>query len=131
MAFAPITMNLQEELTDQLEIATWKEFTIGGVHITIDECTVVSWIIMIVMTIIAILLTRNLKVEGEISKRQALLELCYEKAEAFFKEIMGPKVQKYIPYYRRFKHYRAFRYEAADKKYAGRCCVGSNDNCTC
>ena len=38
MAFAPITMNLQEELTDQLEIATWKEFTIGGVHITIDEC---------------------------------------------------------------------------------------------
>ncbi|MFR5371403.1 MAG: F0F1 ATP synthase subunit A, partial [Eubacterium sp.] len=98
MAFAPITMNLQEELTDQLEIATWKEFTIGGVHITIDECTVVSWIIMIVMTIIAILLTRNLKVEGEISKRQALLELCYEKAEAFFKEIMGPNVQKYIPY---------------------------------
>lgn len=98
MAFAPITMNLQEELTDQLEIATWKDFTIGGVHITIDECTVVSWIIMIVMTIIAILLTRNLKVEGEISKRQALLELCYEKAEAFFKEIMGPKVQKYIPY---------------------------------
>ena len=99
MAFAPITMNLQEELTDQLEIATWKDFTIGGVHITIDECTVVSWIIMIVMTIIAI------------------------KIHSVFDERSN--------FYRRFKHYRAFRYEAADKKYAGRCCVGSNDNCTC
>ncbi len=93
-------MDLQEELTKQLEIATWKDlgFKIFGIEVTIDECTVVSWIIMAVMTVVAILLTRNLKVQGKISKRQALLELCYEKAEGFFKEIMGPKVEKYIPY---------------------------------
>ena len=36
-----------------------------------DEATVVSWIIIAVMTVLAIILTRNLKVTGEISKRQA------------------------------------------------------------
>lgn len=100
VTFAPITMklDLKEELTDQLNINEVFSFNIGKVHFTVDECTVASWIIMIAMTIIAILLTRNLKVEGKISKRQALLEMCYEKAENFFKETMGPKVQKYIPY---------------------------------
>ena len=58
----------------------------------------VSWIIMAVLTLLAVILTRNLKVTGEISKRQALLELAYEKAEAFFKDIMGPKVEKFIPW---------------------------------
>jgi F-type H+-transporting ATPase subunit a len=100
MSFAPIAMkvDLQEELTEQLNIDEVFSFKIGSATITFDECTVVSWIIIAVLTIIAILLTRNLKVEGEISKRQALLELVYEKAESFFKGIMGPKVEKYIPW---------------------------------
>mgnify|MGYP006059557507 CR=1 FL=1 len=55
-------------------------------------------IIIGVMTIVAIFLTRNLKVTGKISKRQMILEMCYEKAEAFFKTTMGPKVEKYIPW---------------------------------
>ena len=58
----------------------------------------VSWIIMAVLTLLAVILTRNLKVTGEISKRQALLELAYEQAETFFKDIMGPKVEKFIPW---------------------------------
>lgn len=100
MAFAPIMMkvNLQEELTEQLNIEEVFGFDIGGVHVGFDESTVVSWIIIAVLTVLAILLTRNLKVEGKISKRQALLELCYEKAVGFFKGLMGPKVEKYIPW---------------------------------
>lgn len=100
MAFAPITVkvNLQEELTEQLNIEEVFGFDIGGVHIGFDESTVVSWIIIAAMTIIAVLLTRGLKVEGEISRRQALLELCYEKAVGFFKGLMGPKVERFIPW---------------------------------
>lgn len=100
MALAPLAMkvNLQEELTEQLNIEEVFSFKIGGVTIGFDESTVVSWIIIAALTLIAFLLTRNLKVEGEISKRQALLELVYTKAEEFFKGIMGPKVEKFIPW---------------------------------
>lgn len=100
MTMAPIAMSvdLQEELQKQLNIDEVFGFDVKGVHIGFDESTVVSWIIIGVMTIVAIFLTRNLKVTGKISKRQLILEMCYEKAEAFFKTTMGPKVEKYIPW---------------------------------
>lgn len=100
MIFSPITMklDLQKELTEALNINEVFSFKIGGYTVSIDETTVVSWIIIAVMTVVALLLTRNLKVEGEISRRQALLELCYEKAEGFFKGLMGEKVQGFIPW---------------------------------
>ena len=100
MAIAPINMgvNLQEELQNQLNIDEVFGFDVAGVHIGFDESTVVSWIIIAVMTVLAIILTRGFKIEGEISKRQLLLEMCYEKAESFFKTIMSEKVEKYIPW---------------------------------
>ncbi len=91
-------LDLQHELTEQLNIEEVFSFNIGGVKIGFDETTVVSWIIMAVLTVLAIILTRNLKVTGKISKRQQILELCYEKAEGFFKGIMGEKVEKHIPW---------------------------------
>lgn len=45
-----------------------------------------------------IILTRNLKVEGEISKRQQLLEVCMEKMTNFFKGILGEEGVKYMPW---------------------------------
>ena len=100
MAVAPVLMklDLQKELTEALEINEVFSFNIGSFKVSVDESTVVSWIIIAVMTLIAILLTRNLKVQGEITKRQAFLELCYEKSENFFKGLMGEKVQKFIPW---------------------------------
>ena len=100
MDLCPVLMklDLQKELSEQLEIEEVFSFNIGSLKIGIDETTVVSWIIIAVLTVIAILLTRNLKVDGQISKRQMLLELCYEKMENFFKGIMGEKVEKYIPW---------------------------------
>lgn len=91
-------LDLQEELTEQLEINEVFSFNIGNVKIGFDETTVVSWIIIAVFTILAIILTRNFKVSGEISKRQLLLEMLYEKAEGFFKGIMGEKVERFIPW---------------------------------
>lgn len=100
MTTAPITMSvdIQKELQEQLNIEEVFGFDAGSFHIGFDEGTVVSWIIIAVMAVVAFLLTRNLKVQGNISKRQLLLEMAYEKAEAFFKTIMGPKVEKYIPW---------------------------------
>lgn len=91
-------LDLQKELTEQLEIEEVFSFNIGNVKVGFDEATVVSWIIIAVLTVLAIILTRNLKVTGEISKRQAILEMLYEKAEDFFKGIMGEKVEKFIPW---------------------------------
>jgi len=91
-------LDLQKELTEALEINEVFSFKIGSFTVSIDESTVVSWIIIAAMTLIAILLTRNLKVEGEISRRQAFLELCYEKSVGFFEGLMGEKVRKFIPW---------------------------------
>ena len=93
-----IRLNLAEELNEQLNIAEVFSFKIGNVKIGFDEATVVSWIIIVALAIISILLTRNLKVTGKLSKRQLLLELAYTKGEEFFKGLMGEKVYKYIPW---------------------------------
>lgn len=96
----PIMMkiDLQEELTKELNIEEVFGFDIGSFHIGFDETTVVSWIIIAVLTVLAIILTSNLKVYGEISKRQQLLELVYEKAYGFFKGLVGEKGEFVIPW---------------------------------
>lgn len=96
----PIMMkvDLQEELTKELNIEEVFGFDVGSFHLGFDETTVVSWIIIAVLTIAAILLTRNFKVSGEISKRQQIVELVYEKAYGFFKGIVGEKGAFLIPW---------------------------------
>lgn len=100
MTFFPIALkvDLAKALTDELNIEEVFGFDIHGVHIGFDESTVVSWIIMVSLSLIFFFLTRNLKVEGKISKRQLLLELVYTKANAFFEGLMGPKVRNFIPW---------------------------------
>ena len=91
-------LDLQQELTEQLDIHEVFGFDIGGFHVGIDEGTVVSWVIMAVVVILSVILTRNLKVTGTLSKRQLLLETVYEKATGFFKDIVGEKGERYIPW---------------------------------
>ena len=96
MPLFPITMDIREELIDQLEIKD--VFTIPFINVSIDEATVVSWIIMAVITVLAILLTRNLKVSGEIGKRQQILEICMEKMIGFFDKILGENGREFMPW---------------------------------
>ena len=91
-------LDFQQELTEQLDIHEVFGFDIGGFHVGIDEGTVVSWVIMAVVVILSVILTRNLKVTGTLSKRQLLLETVYEKATGFFKDIVGEKGERYIPW---------------------------------
>ncbi len=96
MEMLPVNMDLKEELLEQLEIQT--VFTVPGTNISVDETTVVSWIIMAALTVLAIILTRNLKVSGEISKRQQMLEVCMDKMMNFFNGVLGEKGAKYAPW---------------------------------
>lgn len=91
-------LDLQKELTEQLEIDEVFGFDVGSFHIGIDEGTVVSWIIMAALVVISIILTRNLKVTGKLSKRQLLLETVYEKSVGFFEGIVGEEGKRYIPW---------------------------------
>ena len=62
------------ELIKELEVETVFSFKIAGYKIDVAESVVVTWIIMAVLILAAIILTRNLKVHN-ISKRQALIKL--------------------------------------------------------
>ena len=100
MTISPIAakLDLGAELAKELSIEEAFSFKVAGHTISVDEGTVVSWAIILVMTVLALILTRNLKVEGEISRRQAILELVYEKGEDFFKNLMTPKTYYFIPW---------------------------------
>lgn len=90
------TGNLTETLMEELNCET--VFTIpvfGG--ISVNESTVVTWIIMAALVIISILLTRNLKVENP-GKIQLLLESAITWAYNFFEDIFGKENRRYIPY---------------------------------
>ena len=80
------------------ELNTETVFSLFGGKLKIDEGTVVSWIIMAVFPIAGILLTRGLKVEGKLSKRQLFIEMCVDKMRTFFHNVMGPDGDRYIPW---------------------------------
>lgn len=89
-------MNIADKLVEELNTET--VFSLFGGKVTFDEGTVISWIIMAVFLIVGILLTRGLKVQGEISKRQLFLEMCVEKMHSFFHKNMGEDGDRYIPW---------------------------------
>lgn len=63
----------------------------------ISETLVVSWIVMLVITLLCIFLTRNLKVDN-ISKRQAFAEMLVEAADNFVIGNMGEKFAYLVPF---------------------------------
>lgn len=68
---------------------------LGGVPIS--ESTVVTWIIMVVITLLCIILARNLSVENP-SRKQLVLEICITKLHDFIYDIVGHHGKRYIPY---------------------------------
>ncbi len=65
--------------------------------IQISETIINSWIVMLVITLVCIWLTRDLKVEN-ISKRQAVAEMLVEAAKNFVVGNMGEKFAYMIPF---------------------------------
>ncbi len=68
---------------------------LGGIPIT--ATLVVTWAIMLILTLLSIWLTRNLKVKN-VSKRQAVAEFLVGTAEKFVNNNMGPAFAHYVPF---------------------------------
>lgn len=86
---------LKQELTAQLENPV--AFTIPIFDgIPVAQSVVTSWIIIAVLTLAAILLTRNLKpVPG---RRQLVLEMFVGLINNFCREIIGPEWRRFAPW---------------------------------
>jgi len=89
-----------DEIASKLleELSCDTVFTIplfGGIAVL--ESTVVTWIIMAAMTILAILLVRGLRVDHP-DKKQLMLEVAAGWVENFFGNIMCRKGRRYIPF---------------------------------
>lgn len=68
---------------------------LGG--IPVGESVVVTWIIMVALTILSIVLVRNLKVENP-GRKQLALEAFIGFLNDFFTDILGEEGKRYIPY---------------------------------
>lgn len=71
-------------------------FEWGFVRIT--ATLVFTWITMLVLALGSYLITRNLKVEGEISKGQNILEALIETIRSQIKQISQQEPGKYLPF---------------------------------
>lgn len=70
---------------------------VGGLRLEIAESVVITWVIMAVILLLAIFLTRNLKVR-DISKRQLVLETIVTKLENFVTDMVGEEGKVFVPY---------------------------------
>lgn len=68
---------------------------LGGIDVA--ESVVVSWIIMALLTGLACLLTRNLKVENP-KKGQVMLETAVSALHNLVSEMVGEEGRRYVPY---------------------------------
>lgn len=68
---------------------------LGGIPIT--ATLVVTWVIMVLLTLFCVFLTRDLKVK-DVSKRQAVAEFLVKTAENFVNNNMGPAFSRYVPF---------------------------------
>ncbi len=100
MFVSPVSLDAKEELKEAINIMDEGVFSfrIAGTEFTVNEATVVSWIIMAVLILLSFILTRNLKVDGKISRRQQLLEYCIGGMRNFFRGIMGNGCDEFIPW---------------------------------
>ena len=66
-------------------------------RIPITETLVISWVVMLLITLLCIWLTRGLRVEN-ISKKQAFAEMLVETADNFVIGNMGEKFAYFVPF---------------------------------
>ena len=85
-----------ESLLEELNCETVFTIPIFG-GIPISEAIVVTWIIMGVLTLLAIIFVRNLRVENP-GKKQIVLETAIGGMYHFFEDSMGSHGKRYIPY---------------------------------
>ncbi len=66
--------------------------------VRITATLVFTWIVMIVLAVVSYIVTRNLKIEGEVSKGQNVLEALVETINSQIKQISQQEPGKYLPF---------------------------------
>lgn len=87
-----LASNLLEELNCETAFVIP---VLGGIEIA--ESTVITWVIMAVLVLLAIILTRNLQVD-HITKRQAAVEAAVTWLNHFVEDMIGDGAKEYVPY---------------------------------
>lgn len=88
--------DLAKDLMEELNCETVFTIPIFG-GIDVSESVVVTWIIMAVLVLVAIILTRNMRID-HISKRQAFAEMIVTKLTGMVEGMIGPNGKAYVPY---------------------------------
>jgi len=88
---------LAEELLTELNCETVFTFHLGSIDIPIAESTVITWVIMVIVLLLSLFLTSNLKVHN-ISKKQLFTETIVIKLEHFIADMIGEEGKTYVPY---------------------------------
>jgi F-type H+-transporting ATPase subunit a len=88
--------NLAANLLEELNCETVFTIPIFG-GIAVAESTVITWLIMAVLVLVAFILTRNLKV-NQISRRQAAAEWIVTWMNGFVEGMTGEEGRQYVPY---------------------------------
>ena len=90
------TDKLSSQILEELNVDTvFKIPLFGGLEIT--ESVVITWVIMAFMTVLAIWLTWDMKVNN-ISKKQAAAEAIVKWLQDFVTDIVGPRGKPYVEY---------------------------------
>ncbi|NTW72360.1 MAG: F0F1 ATP synthase subunit A [Eubacteriaceae bacterium] len=89
-------MNLSEELTIAMSPHGLFGFKIFGMEIFVTDTIFLMWIIMAIMIILAMLLTRNLKLVPD--GKQNAAEAFVEFMQKFSKDNMGHHSKHFVPY---------------------------------
>lgn len=87
---------LAEKLNEELQCRVIFRIPIGD-GIPVNESVVVTWIIMAVVTLLSIILTRNLKLENP-GRRQLILESGIGWLRNFFTDLLGEEGKPYVIY---------------------------------
>lgn len=85
--------DMAERIMEEIETAT--VFSVAGIGV--DEGVVVTWIVMAIMVLLAVVLTRNLRATN-ISRRQAAVEAFVTKLEGLVGSMIGEEGGAYGQY---------------------------------
>ncbi len=86
---------MEVEINGARIIATFENVPLFGT-LELTQTLVVSWLVMLIITVACIWLGSGLKVTG-ISRKQAVAEMAYTSLVNFVRGNMGPEFDRYIP----------------------------------
>ena len=91
-----MVVDIGEKIQEAIDIQEVFKLSIGKFNIVITDTMVSMWIVMILLTVLGYVFSRNLKTIPD--KKQSLLEVCVEYVGKFCESSMGHYWRAFTPY---------------------------------